>query len=62
MIVEKKGASAFSWGELERDVDERTSSEKVSVRVLTKRKLATNVTAKGDYSDTIFSNIELQLR
>ena len=62
LIVAKKGASAFSWGELVRVVVQSTAPDKVTVRVLTKRKLATNVTARGDYSETIFSNIDLQLR
>ena len=61
MIVAKKGSSAWSWGELVRVVIQK-SGDRVAVRVLSRRKMATNVTAKGDYSDTIFSNIELALR
>ena len=62
VIVAKKGASAFSWGELVRVVVQQSASDRTSVRVVTKRRLATNVTAKGDYADTIFSNIALALR
>src|SRR6266446_7421214 len=61
MIVAKKGSSAWSWGELVRVVIQKTG-DRVAVRVLSRRKMATNVTAKGDYSDTIFSNIDLALR
>jgi|SRR5437867_157580 len=62
MIVAKKGTSAWSWGELVRVVVQKSASDRVAVRVLSRRKMATNVTAKGNYSDTIFSNIELALR
>ena len=62
VIVSKKGASTWSWGELVRVVVKGVSEEKTTVRVLTKRRLATNVTAKGDYAETIFSNIDLSLR
>ena len=36
MLIAKKDASFFSWGELVRVVVERASPDKVSVRVLTK--------------------------
>lgn len=62
VIVAKKGTSAFSWGELVRVVVQQSAVDRTSERVVTKRKLATNVAAKGDYSDTIFSNIALSLR
>jgi hypothetical protein len=62
MIVAKKGTSAWSWGELVRVVVQRSAVDRVAVRVLSRRRMATNVTAKGDYSETIFSNIELALR
>lgn len=62
VIVAKKGASAFSWGELVRVVVQKTDAGHVMVRVYTARRLATNITAKGDYSDTIFQNIELSLK
>ena len=62
MIVAKKGISAWSWGELIRVVVQKSADNRVGVRVLTRRRLATNLTAKGDYSDTIFSNLDLALR
>jgi hypothetical protein len=62
VIVGKKGASAFSWGELVRVVVQQTDSAHVTVRVYTARRVATNITARGDYSTTIFQNIELGLK
>jgi hypothetical protein len=62
VLVAKKGTSAWSWGELVRVVVQGSSNNHVSVRVLSHRKLATNITAKGDYSATIFSNIDLALK
>jgi hypothetical protein len=62
VIVGKKGMSAWSWGELVRVVVQKSAADRVAVRVFTRRKMATNVTAKGDYSETIFANIELALR
>ena len=61
MIIGKAGTSAFSWGELVRVVVQEQSPNLVAVRVLTKKKLATNVVAKGDYSRSILSSIELKL-
>ena len=62
MIIAKKGASAFSWGELVRVVVQNGDADSTTVRVLTQRKMATNVTAKGDYSKSILSNMELKLK
>jgi hypothetical protein len=62
VIVSKKGSSAFSWGELVRVVVQRADSAHVVVRVYSKRRMATNITAKGDYSSTIFQNMDLSLR
>jgi hypothetical protein len=62
MIIGKKGASAWSWGEMVRVLVQQTGPSETTVRVYTQRKLATNVTAKGDYSSSILSNVELKLR
>ena len=62
VIIAKKGPSAFSWGELVRVVVTSAGPEKTSIWVLSKRRLATNVTAKGDYSTNIFENIALTLK
>ena len=62
VIVAKKGSSAWSWGELVRVVVQKSTGDRVVVRVTSRRKLATNVTARGDYAETLFSNIALALR
>lgn len=62
VIMAKKETSAFSWGELVRVVVRPEPPEATWVSVLTRRRLATNVTAKGDYSESILSNIQLKLR
>ena len=61
MIIAKKGMSLFSYGELVRVVVAQTPDRAVAVRVYTKRRLATNVTAKGDWSGSIFQQLDLIL-
>jgi len=62
-IVASKGMSAFSYGEFVRVMVAPASNPKSSiVHVLTRRRLATNVTAKGDYSEAIFAGIDLRLQ
>lgn len=62
IIVGKKGVSGFSWGELVRVAVARQEERSTRVTVHTQRRVATNVTAKGDYSESIFSNMALKLR
>ena len=62
IIIGNKDTSAWSWGELVRVTVQKKSETETLVRVFTKRKLATNITAKGDYSQVILSNIDLNLR
>lgn len=62
LILGTKGLSVFSYGELVRLVVERSAPSETTVRVYTKRRLATNITAKGDYSGAIFSRIESKLQ
>jgi hypothetical protein len=58
MIIAKKGMSLFSYGELVRVVAQQTPEGPVVVRVFTKRRLATNITAKGDWSGRIFDELD----
>lgn len=58
MILAKAKVSAFSWGEIVRVVIEKKSESKSVVRVYTKKRVGLNVAAKGNYSNTIFSNVE----
>ena len=60
-ILAEKGISALSWGELVRVVVQRSSAHQTVVRVLTMRRLAMNITAKGDYSETVFASISKSL-
>ncbi len=62
IIIGKKDVSAWSWGELVRVTVQKKSKSETLVRVFTKRRLATNFTAKGDYSRSILSSIDLNLR
>jgi hypothetical protein len=58
MIIAKKGMSFFSYGEVVRVVVQQTPEGAVAVRVFTKRRLATNITAKGDWSKSIFDQLD----
>jgi hypothetical protein len=59
MIIAKKGMSFFSWGELVRVVAQQTpDGAAVVVRVFTKRRMATNITAKDDWSGPIFERLD----
>lgn len=63
VMLGKKGTSFWSWGELVRVVvvEGPEGSDPTTVRVLSKRKSGLNFAAKGDYSEAIFSGIELGL-
>jgi len=61
LIVSKKGTSAFSWGEVVRVVVIRDSPTETTVRVHSARRISPNITAKGDYANSILSNVELKL-
>lgn len=60
MIIGKAKTSAWSWGELVRVVL-IDNTEKVTVRVFSKRRIKINLTAKGNYTQTILSNIEAKI-
>jgi hypothetical protein len=62
MIIGKKGMSFASYGELVRAVVREQPDGQVSVRVVTKKKMATTVFAKGDWSQALFDQIALQLK
>lgn len=62
VIIAKEGMSAFSWGTLVRIFIEQINDTETTVRVVTKRRLATNITAKGDYSSEILGFIPAELQ
>ena|ERR1022692_4652163 len=61
-VIATAGMSAFSWGELVRVSVQRQPAMPVAVWVLTRRRLATNFTAKDDYSPEIFQRMDFTLR
>lgn len=62
MIVAKKGVSGFSWGEVVRVMVFPQGERQTQVSVLSQRRVATNVTAKGDYSESILGSLAIKLR
>ena len=60
-VIATSGASAFSWGELVRVSVQRRPTSHVAVWVLTRRRLATNFTARDDYSPEIFQRMDFTL-
>ena len=62
VILARKGASMWSYGELVRLTVQGVSETETEVKVYTRRRLATNVAARGDWANTVFANIALQLR
>jgi hypothetical protein len=62
IIVAKRGLHGWSWGELVRIVVQRAANDRTTVRVFSRRRMMTNILAKGDYSVTIFSDMDVGLR
>ncbi len=62
VILAQKGASMSSYGELVRVAVQGINDSETEVKVYTKRKLATSIFTRGDWADTVFANIALQLR
>ena len=62
VIIGKKCISNGSYRELVRVVVEKTGEGEAEVRVLTKRRYVLDLTAKGDYSQPILSNIDSKLK
>ena len=61
-LLGKKDASAWSAGEMVRVVVQQTGSDSTAVRIISKKRIATNVAARGDYSQAIFNDMELKLK
>jgi hypothetical protein len=60
-VIARKGISAFSWGEIVRINLARTEAGGTELRVYTERALATNVTARGDWSPQVYTALLAQL-
>ena len=61
MIIGKAKTSAWSWGELVRVVVTKDDEKETAVKVYTRKNIKINLTAKGNYTQTILSNIEAKL-
>lgn len=57
VLLYKKGTSGWSWGEKVRIVVAAESTERTRVEIVSRRKVATNITAKGNYADQLFEAI-----
>jgi hypothetical protein len=62
MIVSTKGYDIASVGQIIRVVVHRETANESSVRVVTQRKMAMQLMARRNYSDTIFAGITTNLR
>lgn len=60
-FVAKRTAQTFTWGELVRVVVQ-SNGARTSVYVVTQRRMATNITARGDWSEQIFAQIAADLQ
>jgi hypothetical protein len=61
ILIGETPARGFSWGELVRIVALKRGGDKTTLRVLTQRKMATTLLAKGDYSMDIFFSVEQKI-
>lgn len=61
MFLAKRKAGQWTYGELVRVLVVQTSEDVVTIRILSKRRSAINVTARSDWSDAVFAQIALDL-
>lgn len=57
VVIGKRGIGIFSYGELVRAVVRPAGTGRTIVYVLTRRRVATDITAKGDYSHAVLSSV-----
>ncbi len=60
-IIAKRSSGEWTHGELIRVVCEEVAERDVAIRILTRRRVGIEFTAKGDWSDELFSQIALEL-
>lgn len=60
-IIAKRSTGEWTHGELIRVVCEEMAERDVAIRILTRRRVAVEFTAKGDWSEELFSQIALEL-
>ena len=61
MMIGKTKVGGMSWGELVRVTVIKDSNKKSTVWVYSQRRVKMNIAAKGDYSNTILSNLDMKL-
>jgi hypothetical protein len=62
MFLAKRNTSQWSHGELIRVIVQQTGADVVTVRVLSKRRIAVEFTARSDWSDAVFAQLALDLQ
>lgn len=60
-IIAKRSTGEWTHGELIRVVCEEVADQDVAIRILTRRRVEVEFTAKGDWSDELFTQIALEL-
>jgi len=60
-IIAKRSSGEWTHGELIRLVCEEVAEREVAIRILTRRRVGIEFTAKGDWSDELFTQIALEL-
>ena len=61
MFLAKRKSGAWTYGELVRVIVEETGEKEVTVRIISKRRNAMNLTARSDWSDAVFAQLALDL-
>ncbi|UCG87396.1 MAG: hypothetical protein JSW71_02295 [Gemmatimonadota bacterium] len=60
-IIAKRSSGEWTHGELIRVVCEEMGERDVAIRILTRRRVGIEFTAKGDWSEELFTQIALEL-
>ena len=61
MFLAKRKSGTWTHGELVRVIVEETGENEVTIRIISKRRSAMNITARSDWSDAVFAQLALDL-
>ena len=61
MFLAKRKSGQWTYGELVRVIVEETGENEVTIRIISKRRSAVNITARSDWSDAVFAQLALDL-
>ena len=61
MFLAKRKSGQWTAGELVRVIVEETAENEVTIRIISKRRSAMNITARSDWSDAVFAQLALDL-